>query len=75
MLDAIVKKCREHMARFYYVGDMPDDMFAAARSETNFIGIGMLLSAPDKESLKRELMDAGADHIIDNFGALKEIIF
>jgi phosphoglycolate phosphatase-like HAD superfamily hydrolase len=74
MLDTIVKKCREPFARVYYVGDMPDDMLAAARSEANCKGIGMLLSAPDKESLRKDLMDAGADYVVDDFGALREII-
>ena len=74
MLDAIVKNCREPFGRFYYVGDMPDDMLAAARSGANCKGIGILLSAPDKESLKKNLMEAGADYIVDGFEALKEII-
>jgi phosphoglycolate phosphatase-like HAD superfamily hydrolase len=74
MLDAIVNKCRQPFDSFYYVGDMPDDMLAAARSEANFKGIGILLSAPDKESLKKDLMRAGADYIVDSFEALKEII-
>jgi phosphoglycolate phosphatase-like HAD superfamily hydrolase len=74
MLDAIVKNCREPFDRFYYVGDMPDDMLAAARSGANCKGIGILLSAPDRESLKKNLMEAGADYIVDGFEALKEII-
>jgi phosphoglycolate phosphatase-like HAD superfamily hydrolase len=74
MLDAIVKKCRETFDSIYYVGDMPDDMLAAARSEANCKGIGILLSAPDKKSLKKDLMGAGADYIVDSFEALKEII-
>jgi phosphoglycolate phosphatase-like HAD superfamily hydrolase len=74
MLDAIVKKCRQPFDRFYYVGDMPDDMVAAARSKTSCKGIGILLSAPDKESLKENLIEAGAHHIVDSFEALKEII-
>ncbi|MBT8366326.1 MAG: HAD hydrolase-like protein, partial [Deltaproteobacteria bacterium] len=74
MLDAIVKKCRQPIDSFYYVGDMPDDMLAAARSEANCKGIGILLSAPDKESLKNDLIGAGAHYIVDSFEALKEII-
>jgi len=74
MLDAIAKNCREPFDRSYYVGDMPDDMLAAARSGPNCKGIGILLSAPDKESLKKNLMGAGADYIVDGFEALKEII-
>ncbi len=74
MLDAIVKKCRQPFDSFYYVGDMPDDMLAAVRSEANYQGIGILLSAPDKESLKNDLIGAGAHYIVDSFEALKEII-
>ena len=74
MLDAIVNRCRESLDGIYYVGDMPDDMVAAARSEAGYKGIGILFSAPDKNSLEEKLIGAGADYIVDNFGALKEII-
>ena len=74
MLDAIVKKCREPFEGYYYVGDMPDDMIAAANSQANFKGIGIVLSAPDKESLKEDLLRAKADFIIESFAAFKEII-
>ena len=74
MLDAIAQICKEDVGACYYVGDMPDDMLAAARSTAGYKGIGLLLSAPDKESLKKKLIDAGAHHIIDNFEALKKII-
>jgi HAD superfamily phosphatase len=74
MLDAIVKKCREPFDNFYYVGDMPDDMLAAAGSEANCKGIGILLAAPDKASLRKDLAAAGADYIVENFEALTEIV-
>jgi phosphoglycolate phosphatase-like HAD superfamily hydrolase len=74
MLDAVVKNCRQPFGAFYYVGDMPDDMLAAARTEVNCKGIGMLLSAPDKERLRKDLIDAGADYIVDSFEALKKIV-
>jgi len=74
MLDAIVTKCREPFDSFYYVGDMPDDMLAAARSEADCKGIGVLLAAPDKESLRKDLAAAGADYIIENFETLTEIM-
>jgi phosphoglycolate phosphatase-like HAD superfamily hydrolase len=75
MLDAIAKSCRESFGGLYYIGDMPDDMLAAARSEADYKGIGALLSAPDKKSLEKELIRSGADYIIDNFEVLKKIIF
>jgi phosphoglycolate phosphatase-like HAD superfamily hydrolase len=74
MLDAIVKKYPEPFKGYYYVGDMPDDMLAAAKAQANFKGIGMVLSAPDKESLKADLMKAGASFIVDSFAALNDII-
>jgi len=74
MLDAIAQICKKDVGACYYVGDMPDDMLAAARATAGYKGIGLLLSAPDKESLKKKLIDAGAHHIIDNFEALKKII-
>jgi phosphoglycolate phosphatase-like HAD superfamily hydrolase len=74
MLDVIARSCSEPFDNFYYIGDMPDDMLAAARSEANCKGIGMLASAPDKESLRIELVKAGADYVIEDFAELKRII-
>ena len=70
MLDAIADAIGQTFDGYYYVGDMPDDMLASKRSRTGFRGVGMLLSAPEKESLKENLTRAGADHIIDDFKAL-----
>ena len=69
MLDAIAKACRETFAHCYYIGDMPDDMLAAARSAAKYKGIGLLSAAPDKDSLKKEMMRAGADYIVDSWKA------
>jgi phosphoglycolate phosphatase-like HAD superfamily hydrolase len=74
MLDAIAKSCEESFIGLYYIGDMPDDMLAAARCDAKYKGIGLLLSAPDKNSLEKELIRSGADYVIDNLEALKEII-
>ncbi len=74
MLDAIVEKCREPLGRIYYVGDMPDDMIAAARAGSNCAGIGVLVSAPDRLSLEKDLLQAGADFVIDSFNLLPKII-
>jgi len=74
MLDAIAAKCREPFDRFYYVGDMPDDMLAAAGAGVDCKGIGILLTAPDKKSLAKNLKAAGADCIIDSFEALRAIV-
>lgn len=74
MLDAIAAKCREPVDSFYYVGDMPDDMLAAAAAGADCKGIGILLAAPDKKNLAKSLTAAGADYIIDGFEALKAIV-
>lgn len=74
MLDTISTKCREPFDSFYYVGDMPDDMLAAAGAAANCQGIGILLSAPDKEGLRKNLTAAGADYIIDSFEALRGMV-
>jgi phosphoglycolate phosphatase-like HAD superfamily hydrolase len=52
---------------------MPDDMLTAKRSRTGFKGIGLLISAPNKENLKKQLNRAGADYIVEDFEALKRM--
>jgi len=74
MLDAVAKSYQDSVKGFYYVGDMPDDMLAAARSRAGFKSIGILISAPDKSSLKNELLRAGANYIINDFERLKKIL-
>jgi phosphoglycolate phosphatase-like HAD superfamily hydrolase len=74
MLDAIAAKCREPFDRIYYVGDMPDDMLAAARAGVDCKGIGILVAAPDKKNLRKSLAAAGADYIIDSFEELRKIV-
>jgi phosphoglycolate phosphatase-like HAD superfamily hydrolase len=74
MLDAIAADCREPFHNFYYIGDMPDDMLAAAGTTSKCKGIGLLLTAPDKKSLTKDLTAAGADYIIDSFDALGGIV-
>ena len=74
MLDAIAEIIKDEASRFYYVGDMPDDMEAASRSSAEYIGVGVLYSAPDAAVLKKELLRAGAGYIIEDFQELKGII-
>ena len=73
MLDAIAEALGQKFACCYYVGDMPDDMLAAARSATGYKGVGLLLAAPDRDSLKLEMTRAGADYVVESFEALKQI--
>jgi phosphoglycolate phosphatase-like HAD superfamily hydrolase len=74
MLDTLAEAHRDTVTDFYYIGDMPDDMLAAARSSVGFKSIGILISAPDKSSLKEKLRQAGADYIVADFESLKKII-
>jgi len=74
ILDIIAETKKHEASEFYYIGDMPDDMVAASRSKAGFIGIGVLLSAPDKANLKKALLRAGADYIIEDIEELKGII-
>jgi phosphoglycolate phosphatase-like HAD superfamily hydrolase len=73
MLDAIASQI-PGVRRRWYVGDMPDDMIAAARSRAGFRSIGVLASAPDREALRKRLAEAGAHHIIDDLGRLAELM-
>ena len=74
MLDAIAESHKDLFAQSYYIGDMPDDMIAAKKSAGGYKAVGMIISAPDKESLKKELQRAGADTIIENFEQLKGLV-
>ncbi len=74
LLDIIAKTKKHEASGFYYIGDMPDDMVAASRSRAGFIGIGLLSSSPDKVNLKRSLLRAGADYIIEDIEELKAIL-
>jgi phosphoglycolate phosphatase-like HAD superfamily hydrolase len=74
MLDCIAQEQNERLNALYYIGDMPDDMIAARRSRAGYHGIGFLQSAPDKAGLRKVLLEAGADHIIEDFGQLLPLI-
>jgi HAD superfamily hydrolase (TIGR01548 family) len=74
LLDAIAETIKHEASGFYYIGDMPDDMITASRTSAGFIGVGLLLSAPDKVILKRDLLQAGADYIIEDFEELMAIL-
>jgi hypothetical protein len=49
-------------------------MLAARSSQTGYQGLGVVLSSPDQTSLRKELVRAGADHIIDDYSTLPKII-
>ena len=74
MLDAIAETHAHETSRRYYIGDMPDDMLAANRSEFGYTGIGIVASAPDKATLEQVLADSGAEHVIQDIIDLYEIL-
>ncbi|MBU2226673.1 MAG: HAD family hydrolase [Proteobacteria bacterium] len=74
MLDLISLLIGEEFSGCYYLGDMPDDMLAAGSSKTGYRGVGVLLSSPDREGLRKALLQAGADCIVDDYSALPGII-
>jgi phosphoglycolate phosphatase-like HAD superfamily hydrolase len=74
MLDAIAAALGHESSTFYYIGDMPDDMEAAARSKAGFVAVGSLFSAPEMDTLRKELLRAGADHVIQDFKQIENIL-
>jgi HAD superfamily hydrolase (TIGR01548 family) len=74
MLDLIPRRSGKDFLRCYYIGDTTDDMLAARSSQTGYQGLGVVLSSPDQTSLRKELVKAGADHIIDDYSTLLKII-
>jgi HAD superfamily hydrolase (TIGR01548 family) len=74
MLDAIVAAMGNRACGYYYVGDMPDDMITASRSRAGIVGIGILKSSTDRDRLRRDLENAGADYIIEDFDELVKIL-
>jgi len=74
LLDRIPHLIGKGFSECYYLGDMPDDMQAARSSKTGYRGVGVVLSSANKENLRRELLQAGAERIIDDYAALPGII-
>lgn len=74
MLDFLAEKTAGSFQKFFYIGDMPDDMQAARASKKGYRSIGVLYSSPDPQNSRKILLQAGADYIVDNLTALPEII-
>lgn len=74
MLDLIPQLLDTKFGECYYLGDMPDDMLAAASSRTGYRGIGIILSSLDRERRRKELLQAGAACIIEDFSVLPEML-
>ncbi len=74
MLDAIAQIYANAATHRYYIGDMPDDMVAASRSEFGYKGIGIVTSAPDKTKLQQALRASGSDHVVHEISELLDIL-
>jgi len=74
MLDRIPCMIGKGFSECYYLGDMPDDMQAARSSKTGYRGVGVVLSSADPGDLRKALLQAGAEQIIDDYAALPEIL-
>ncbi|MBW2513739.1 MAG: HAD family hydrolase, partial [Deltaproteobacteria bacterium] len=74
MLDAIAKIHAADTLQRYYIGDMPDDMLAANRSEYEYTGIGIVSASPNKANLQQALQNSGARHIIQDISELYKIL-
>jgi phosphoglycolate phosphatase-like HAD superfamily hydrolase len=61
---------RGRVAGKCYVGDMPDDMRAALRSESGFLPIGLVQAAPDRAAARQRLLEAGARWVATDFAEL-----
>jgi phosphoglycolate phosphatase-like HAD superfamily hydrolase len=74
MLDLIPRHSGPVFLQYYYLGDTPDDMLAARSSQTGYQGVGVVLASPDQTGLRKELLKAGAHHIIDDYSNLPNMM-
>jgi HAD superfamily hydrolase (TIGR01548 family) len=74
MLDRIPRLIGKWFSECYYLGDMPDDMQAARSSQAGYRGVGVVVSSTDPENLRKGLLQAGAEQIIDDYTGLLGII-
>ncbi|MBO7516600.1 MAG: hypothetical protein J6T61_02520, partial [Spirochaetia bacterium] len=54
-------------------GDVGDDMKAAKSSKHPFVAVGIVYSAPDRESSAKRLLECGADILINSPDELTDI--
>jgi phosphoglycolate phosphatase-like HAD superfamily hydrolase len=74
MLNAIYAGLEQPVENQFYIGDMPDDMKAAKRATPSFTAIGLLSSDAAPEELKRHLLEAGADVLVESVDELERIV-
>ncbi len=72
-LEEAVRRITTQPARAAYVGDTPDDIRAAKRAR-DFLAIGCVAMAEDKQALRRELERVGAHLIVDHLTELLDVI-
>ena len=70
MLDLIPIRIGKVFDGCFYLGDMPDDMQAASSSQTGYRGIGVTVASTDRDNLRKELLQSGAERIIDDYAEL-----
>jgi HAD superfamily phosphatase len=75
LLDELAARLGERVDRRCYVGDMPDDMRAASRSAQAFLPVGLVQAAPDKRTLRKQLIEAGACWVAEDFRELAASFF
>jgi HAD superfamily phosphatase len=74
MLDAIAACVPETPDRLYYIGDMPDDMFAALRSGYKFTPVGVIGHGPGAGAAAKALTRAGAKILISGVDELEGVL-
>jgi len=74
MLDLIPEMLGKAFCGTYYLGDMPDDMMAARSSRTGYRGIGVCWGSADRENAEKELLTAGASHILRHPSELSPLV-
>jgi phosphoglycolate phosphatase-like HAD superfamily hydrolase len=74
MLDVIARSFAGKVKKNYYIGDMPDDMVAARNANAEFVGVGVVSPSPDRQRLKRMLIQAGADYVVEEIMELKDVL-
>lgn len=70
MLEQIARRGR--YARRYYVGDMPDDMIAAAKAR--FVGVGIASSVVEAEIHRSALRESGAKYLVETLNDLEALL-
>ncbi len=71
-----VRRIKTGPARCAYVGDTLDDVRAAnaAKAEMDFVSIGCLAPAADKQAMRREFERAGADLVVEQPDDLVDLV-